>query len=123
MFARNVSIQLKPSTTINEFSKTMSEQVLPLLRKQKGFRDEIALTHDNTSVNAISLWDSKEAAEAYDTSAYPEVLKSMDKLIEGAPKVRTYDVVHSTYHLAVVNAAAAAPPASVTAPSPSKVAV
>jgi heme-degrading monooxygenase HmoA len=122
MFARNVSIQLKPSTTINEFSKTMSEQVLPLLRKQKGFRDEIALTHDNTSVNAISLWDSKEAAEAYDTSAYPEVLKSMEKLIEGAPKVRTYDVVHSSYHLAVVTAAGASP-TSMTAPPTSKVAV
>jgi len=40
MFARNVSIRLK-SNILREFQQTFEKEVLPLLRKQPGFRDEI----------------------------------------------------------------------------------
>jgi hypothetical protein len=43
MFARNVSIQMKPNT-LTEFTRTMDSEILPLLRKQKGFQDEITLS-------------------------------------------------------------------------------
>jgi hypothetical protein len=39
MFARKVSMHLKGS--VPEFTQTLEREVLPLLRKQKGFRDEI----------------------------------------------------------------------------------
>ena len=122
MFARNLSVQLKPNTTTSDYSKVFTTEVLPLLRKQTGFRDEITLSHDNMRVNAISLWDSKESAEAYETSAYPQVLKIMEKVVEGAPKIRTSEVVHSSYHAPIVNAAAAQP-ANVSTISTAKVAV
>ena len=38
MFARNVSIHLK-SNMLSDYSRTF-ENTLPLLRKQKGFKDE-----------------------------------------------------------------------------------
>jgi hypothetical protein len=44
------------------------------------------------------LWDNKANAEAYNTKAYPEVLKTLAKFIEGTPKVQTGDVVNSTFH-------------------------
>jgi hypothetical protein len=43
MFVRNVSINLKPNT-LTEFTKTMESEIIPLLRKQKGFQDEITLS-------------------------------------------------------------------------------
>ena len=76
MFARNVSFHLK-SNMFSDYSRTFENDTLPLLRKQKGFKDEITLSNPGSlDVIAISLWDSKANAEAYNTSAYPEVLKN-----------------------------------------------
>jgi len=46
MFARSVTIHLK-SNSVSEFNSTMEKDILPLLRKQKGFRDEISLVATN----------------------------------------------------------------------------
>lgn len=98
MFARNVSIHLK-SNMLSEYGHVFESQILPLLRKQKGFRDEISFASPNgVDVTAISLWDNKADAEAYKTNAYPEVVKTFAKVIDGTPKVQTYEVVNSTFH-------------------------
>jgi len=98
MFARNVSVHLK-SNMLSEYGNVFESQVLPLLRKQKGFRDEITIASSNAlEVTAISLWDNKSDAEAYNTSAYPEVVKSFSKVIDGTPRVQTCEVVNSTFH-------------------------
>jgi hypothetical protein len=57
-------------------------------------------------VTAISLWDNKANAETYNTNGYPEVLKTMQRFIEGTPKVQTSDVVNSTFHSSAVHATA-----------------
>jgi hypothetical protein len=96
MYARNVALHLKPNT-LGDFSKTFDTQVLPILRKQKGFQDEITFAMaGGVDVVAISLWDTKENAEAYNASSYPEVLKTLDKVLDGTPKVRVSDVISST---------------------------
>jgi heme-degrading monooxygenase HmoA len=106
MYARNVSLHLKPNT-LSDFSKTFDTQVLPILRKQKGFQDEITFAiPGGTDVVAISLWDTKENAEAYNTSSYPEVLKSLDRVLDGTPKVRVSDVISSTMHRAAAGVSA-----------------
>ena len=46
------------------------------------------------------------SAEAYNTTTYPEVLKTMARFIDGTPKVHTSDVVSSTCHKIAVPAAA-----------------
>lgn len=106
MFARNLSIHLKPNS-LAEFTRIFDDEVLPLLRKQAGFQDEIAFSTapTGTELTAVSLWDTKEHAEAYNTTAYPEVLKSLNKVLDGAPKVRVSDVISSTIHPASVVAA------------------
>jgi len=48
-------------------------------------------------VTAISLWDTKEHAEAYNATGYPEVLKSLNTVLDGTPKVRVSDVISSTF--------------------------
>jgi hypothetical protein len=97
MFARKVSIHLKPET-LAEFTKTLEQKIIPLLRKQQGFKDEIAFAVPGSrDVTAISLWDTKQNAEAYDTSSYKDVLKMLDNVIDGSPKVGTTEVLHSTF--------------------------
>ncbi len=73
--------------------------MLPILRKQKGFKDEITFAMSGgMDVVAISLWDTKENAEAYNTTGYPQVLKSLEKVIDANPKPRVSDVISSTLH-------------------------
>ena len=98
MFARNVSIHLK-SNMLSDYTRTFEKDVLPLLRKQNGFKDEITLAGPGgVDVTAISLWNNKADADAYNNNTYPQVLKTMAKFIEGTPKVQTSDVVNSTFH-------------------------
>jgi hypothetical protein len=51
---------------------------------------------------AISLWDNKANAEAYNTNTFPEVLRTFARFIDGAPKVQTCETVTSTFHNALV---------------------
>jgi len=98
MFARNVALRLKPNT-LSEFTRTFDKEVIPMLRKQTGFQDEIAFAIlGGPDVVAISLWDTKEHAEAYNAAGYPEVLKILDKVLDGTPKVQVSDVISSTIH-------------------------
>jgi heme-degrading monooxygenase HmoA len=83
MFARNVSANLKPGT-LAEFTETRENEIVPWLRKQKGFLDAITLAvPGGREVVAISFWDQKENAQAYNSTGYPEVLKILGKLLEG----------------------------------------
>jgi hypothetical protein len=96
MFARSVTIHLK-SNSVSEFNSTMEKDILPLLQKQKGFRDEISLVTSNGSeAVGISLWDRKEDAEAYNRTTYAEVQKLLARVSEGTPQVQTYEVGTST---------------------------
>ncbi len=106
MFARSVSINLKANST-KEFNQTMENQVIPLLRKQKGFRDEITLVAPGgLKAIAISIWDLRENAETYNQGAYTEVQKALAKVVEGTPEVQTYEVSNSTFHKNVAHAGA-----------------
>ena len=97
MFTRHVIMELKPNAT-TEFANVIESKVLPLLRKQKGFRDEITfVAPDRSEAIAISFWDTKEEAEAYNVSGYPEVLKTLANLVEGTPRVGVAEVATSTF--------------------------
>ena len=99
MFARTVRMQLKPNS-VPEFTLTVEKEIIPLLRKQQGFKDEITFVPSDGGKEAvaISLWEQKENAEAYGRGAYPEVLKAMAKVVEGTPQVQTSEVSNSTWH-------------------------
>src|ERR1700741_1488075 len=97
MFTRHVIMELKPNAT-TEFTNVVESKILPLLRKQKGFRDLISfVAPDRSEAIAISFWDTKEEADAYSVTGYPEVLKSLTEVSEGTPRVGTAEVVSSTF--------------------------
>ena len=98
MFARKVSMHLKPNS-LAEFTKRIEKDVLPLLRKQKGFQDEITcVTTGEKEAFGISLWETRENAETYNRGPYAEVTKFLTGLVEGTPQVETYEVSNSTFH-------------------------
>ena len=97
MYARNISIHLK-SNMLSDYTRTFEKDVLPLLRKQHGFKDEITLAGPGgVDVTAISMWENKNDADTYNTNTYPQVLKTLARFIEGTPEVHTFDVVTSNF--------------------------
>jgi heme-degrading monooxygenase HmoA len=91
-------MRLRPDTAA-DFSQTIEKKILPILRKQKGFRDELTLiAPGGTEAVGISVWDSREQADAYNSASYPEVLRELNKLLDGTPRVQTYEVANSTVH-------------------------
>lgn len=98
MFTRHVILGLKANAA-DEFTRIIESEILPLLRKQKGFRDEITfIATDRSEAIAISFWDTKESAEAYNLTEYPVVLTALSNVVEGTPRVGTADVATSTLH-------------------------
>ena len=98
MFARTVSMHLKPDS-VAEFTRVFENETIPLLRKQRGFQDEITfVVPGGEEAVGISLWDQKEDAEAYSRVGYPKVLKLLERFVQGTPQVRTYEVINSTFH-------------------------
>jgi hypothetical protein len=106
MFARRVDMHLK-SNSVVEFTQRLEKDILPLLRKQKGFQDEITFVgQGGREAFGISLWDTAENAEAYNRGTYPEVTKFLATVVDGTPQVETYDVANSTFHKIAAAAAA-----------------
>jgi len=96
MFARHVSFNLKPIKR-EEVIQIFENEILPLLQKQNGFTDEITfVSPEGRQALAISLWESKENADRYSRETYPQVLKSLARVVEGTPEVRSYEVAVST---------------------------
>jgi heme-degrading monooxygenase HmoA len=104
MFARNVSMRLKPHAAA-EFTRAFEDEVIPLLRKQRGFQDEITfIAPGGLEAIGISLWEQQEDADAYDRRTSPEVQKVLAKVVEGIPQVRSYEVSNSTFHIIAARA-------------------
>jgi hypothetical protein len=98
MFARHMTLQLKP-ITVSEFPVVFEKEILPLLRKQKGFLDELLLvTPEKKEAVAISLWDKKEFAETYNREVYPQIEKIVARFVEGTPIVKNFETEYSTFH-------------------------
>ena len=96
MFARHVAVKLKPGT-LAEFTRVMDNEILPWLRKQKGFLDTITLAvPGGREIVSISFWDQEENAQLYNSMSYPEALEILKKILAGTPQVKTFDVVSST---------------------------
>jgi heme-degrading monooxygenase HmoA len=98
MFVRKLTLNLKPNMS-TQLTSAVEKQINPLLRKQQGFKDQMAFVKPGSSeVEVISIWDSQTDAETFARSAYNDVLKIYANLIEGSPKVETAEMLYSTFH-------------------------
>ena len=97
MFARNVTFNVKPNMD-REIAIKFEKEVLPILRKANGFKDQITLSRDKNEIVSISLWDKKEQLDAYVKDTDAQVVKILSPLYTGSPDVRNYEVTNSTNH-------------------------
>jgi quinol monooxygenase YgiN len=93
-FARNVHFTVK-NGKVSEFNRLMHTEVLPLLKTEKGFRQDLTVMRSHTGMG-ISVWDDRSCAETYNTKTYPEVLKKLHPVLEGTPRVETFDSILAT---------------------------
>lgn len=98
MFARKVSMHLKTDRG-GEFIQKMENEIIPLLRKQEGFLDEITLiSQSGREVYAYSFWENSADAEKYEQTTFAEVTRLLAAVIDGALRINTYMVANSTFH-------------------------
>ena len=90
-YARNVHYQVKEGKA-DEFKALLTSDVLPLLKKQKGFKEELTLVNGRHTIG-ISLWEDKPSAETYNTASYPAILAKLTPMLDGTPRVETFDVI------------------------------
>ena len=96
MFGRQVTFKLKPDAAA-ELNRIVRSEIFPILRRQKGFRDEtVFVAPERSEAIANSFWDTPEDAEAYGQTAYSQVLTALANVIEDVPTVKTFDLVTST---------------------------
>ena len=98
MFVRQISAQLKPGK-FDLLNRKLEDEVIPLLKKQKGFRDELSFfDKKKDEAFAMSFWDTKQDAESYQRDIYPRISKKMEDAYEGTPTVRSFEVNNSTWY-------------------------
>ena len=87
MFARSVSLRLK-TNLLAELTRTIEDEMVPLLRKRTGFRGRITLgVPGGAEAVAISLWAKKWYAKAYNGEPLhnAETLNSSRALLQSRP--------------------------------------
>ncbi len=99
MFTRVVELVSKQGKA-GELSSAINDKIVPILKKQTGFVDEIVLVSDADSnrVLALSFWKTRENAERYQREQYNSVRDTLQSLLEAEPVVRTFEVNTSTGH-------------------------
>ena len=98
MFGRQITMKLKANSA-KELIRISENEIVPMLRKHKGFRDETTfIAPERSEAVANSFWDTKEDAEAYSRAGYPEVLKTLTNVVEGTPTIKSFEFANSTFH-------------------------
>lgn len=96
-FVRNVQFQIKRGK-VEEFTKTLNNDVIPALRSHQGFNHEFAMVNGDRALG-ISIWKDRTSADQYETKGYAKVLEKLAPVIEGTPKVETYEMAATSLPL------------------------
>ncbi len=99
MFTRVVHIQTKTGKA-RDLSNTLTERVLPILKKQPGFVDEITLVSntDPDRMLALSFWETEENAQRYHKEQFTKINEIVAPYLQTGPEVETFNVDISTSH-------------------------
>ena len=86
--ARSVRFDLARDKN-DEFHSLFRNEVLPALKKQAGFKDELLLVQDQ-HVLAISFWNDMDSARDYESTTYPQIDRKLRSVMAGQPTVETF---------------------------------
>lgn len=98
MIARHIQVNLKPER-YNEFKTLYENEILPILKRQNGFLDEVALvTEPNMDRHIVlTLWKTKMDAENYQKREFPRIMEMLKPFLTGTPNVEYFTVEHTTF--------------------------
>lgn len=99
MFTRAVEMTSNAGKS-QELANTINDRAVPILKKQRGFVEEIVLVSSGKAdqVLALSFWNSREDAEEYQREQYQKIHDTVRHLLEAEADIRTFDVHTSTTH-------------------------
>ena len=98
MFARLITTHMKPGK-FDLATRKFEEKIIPTLRKQHGFRDEVSFfDKDRSESVAISFWDTEADVRKYEKDAYSEMVKTLSDTFDGTPEVRHFEVANATWY-------------------------
>ena len=90
MFARKVSLCLK-SESGSQFLQKIEHDVVPLLRKQQGFLDQLILPSAHGKMFYVyTFWENSEDADKYDTRALPALAQLLTGVVDGGLRVHAF---------------------------------
>lgn len=87
---RSVRIPLQ-SGKKDEFTKLFNSDVLPMLKAQDGFANELMMVNDQFAVG-VSVWKGKDALNKYASATYPKIEEKLRGLTSGTPQVETFEL-------------------------------
>lgn len=87
--ARSVRFPIVPGKKA-EFTKLFNSDVLPVLKQQEGFKDEIMLVNDD-HVLAISVWNGQDSLKNYVTTTYPKIEAKLSGLMKEKAVTETFE--------------------------------
>ena len=93
MFTRIVELTAKTGKQ-RQLTRVVDDKVVPILKNQTGFVDEIVLISDTDrdQVLALSFWESQDDAARYTHEQYPRINELISHLVSSAPVSRTFNV-------------------------------
>ncbi len=96
MFARIVELTPKPEMK-EEIVHVLRKEVLPILKKQQGFREFLLFVPGTKTEKwiAVSLWAEKRDVERWEREGYPKV-EGILKLYLVAPAIRNHYTVETS---------------------------
>jgi hypothetical protein len=98
MFTRRDILNIK-SGSAAEAGRIFHDEVIPSLRRQKGMRhDDVFISPVLSEAVLNSYWDTPACAESYGRTTYPAALKALSKVLEGTPRVETFNISSTTFH-------------------------
>ena len=97
MLAQVALIKVEPGCKV-ELTRTLEQEVIPLLREEEGFRGLLAFTLPNgTKALSLSLWDQNKTAGGIWARGVG-ALAALAKVALGRQPVQVYEVSDSTLH-------------------------
>jgi hypothetical protein len=101
LFGRHVIMKLKADSAA-ELTRINESEIIPLLLRRKGFRDETTfIAAERSKAISNSFWDTKEDEEAFARTGYLEVLQALSNVLEETPTVEKFEFAHSTFQSAI----------------------
>jgi hypothetical protein len=79
--------------SLTRFMRVIETGVIPLLREQEGFLDQITLiSPERAEAIVITFWENKESEEAFNRTRNPDVIRGLLGVIDGTPRVDLFEV-------------------------------